>query len=112
MSLTNVMQRRTIALNHAFEFQVLSLRQNRHAMIADVAARMILSPGCARSAEMFDRPFHHADTSRRDEDLVALALIHHFGVAGDELHSSIFGSIRSWIAQSGAVPRWKALLPG
>ena len=94
---------RAIAFDHAFEFQVLALRQNGHAVIADVAAEDDFVSGLRAVGGDVDRPFDDANAGGRDEDFVALAAIHHLGVAGDQLHAGFFGGLRSSTRQSGAV---------
>src|ERR1700756_2903443 len=87
------MQGRAVALNHAFKLQVLALRQDGHAVIADVAAQNDLVAWTGAVRRDVYRLLHHPNSCRRDEDLVALAAVHHLGVAGDEFDASIFSRL-------------------
>ena len=53
------------------------------------ARRRIASPGRARSPEMSTPSRHHADAGGGDEHAVALALLDHLGVAGDDRHAGL-----------------------
>jgi hypothetical protein len=46
------MQRRGVAFDDAFEFQIFALRHDRHVMVADRPLKIFVPPGRARSAAM------------------------------------------------------------
>ncbi len=50
-----------------------------------------MSPGSRTIRRDIQAALNHADAGGRDKYLVAFAAIHHFRVAGDELHAGLFG---------------------
>ena len=83
--------RRRIALDRALEFQSFAHRHDGHAMPAQIAVyeNRVAGPDAARRDGQ--RMFDHADAGRVDEQPVTLALVHHLGVAGNDLHAGARG---------------------
>jgi hypothetical protein len=76
------------------EAEALALRHDRHAVVAQGAGD---EDGVARPRPVAGDVHalrHHADAGGGDEDAVALALLHHLGVAGDDRHAGLARRLR------------------
>jgi hypothetical protein len=82
-------QRRGVGDDGGLELQRLALRQHRHAVVADGAGQQhhVARPR-VRAADVAPVG-QHADAGGADEHAVALALLDHLGVAGDDGHAGL-----------------------
>jgi hypothetical protein len=77
------MQRRGVAFDDAFEFQIFALRHDRHVMVADRPAENIRAARPGAVSGDGNRPLDKSDACCGGKDLVALAAIDNFGIAGN-----------------------------
>src|ERR1039458_7727033 len=78
------MEWRAVAFNRPFKLQVLPLRHDRHAVIANESAENDLVARTRAIRGDLYWPVDHAQPRRRDEHLVALAAIDNLGVRSEE----------------------------
>ena len=72
---------------------MLTLPHDRHAVIADGAAKENLVAGAGAVGRDFNCVRHHANARGGDEYLIALAAVDHFGVASDKLDIRCVGGV-------------------
>src|SRR5215469_12877619 len=80
-----------VAFDRPFKFQVLSLRQNRHAMVADITAQDDAVAGAGPVGRDVDRLFYDSDPGGGDEYLVCFSAVYNFGVSRDQFDTSVSG---------------------
>src|SRR5215471_13580718 len=80
-----------VAFDHPFKFQVLSLRQDRHSMVADITAQDDAVAGARPVGRDVDWLFYDSDPGGCNEYLVCFSAIDDFGVSRDEFDTSVSG---------------------
>ena len=90
--------------------EVLAQRHDRHAVVAQRAGDEDRVAGPRAVARHLDALGHHAHARRVDEDAVALALLHHLGVAGDDRHARLPRGLRHRLDDALEVREREALL--
>ena len=76
----------TVAADGAFKFKAFPLRHDGHAVVADIATQNDLVARPRAVCRDVHAALNHADAGRGNEYLIALAAIHHLGVAGHKLY--------------------------
>src|SRR3984957_21306419 len=80
------MQGSAITEDGSFKLKVLALGHDRQSVVASVTAEDDLIPSLGTAGRYIHSALNHANAGRGDEDLVSLAPIDDFGIAGHELY--------------------------